>query len=143
MASSNPEKYVQLWDHLVIYSSNICTSHSPRGAGSGKTTLLDFLADRKAQNKTQKLEGQIKINGKPRDASFRHYAAYIQQEDTLVGSLTVRETFMFSAVMTMKNSSPSERQQAVDQIIQTLGLTVCKGNSQWLLYNIQSHCILR
>ena len=43
---------------------------------SGKTTLLDLLADRISSGK---VEGEIRVNGRPRGSTFKHYAAYVQQ----------------------------------------------------------------
>jgi ABC-type multidrug transport system ATPase subunit len=64
---------------MTKYIWQVLTIHS----GSGKTTLLNVLAHRA---------------GVPTDLStFRKLSCYVEQEDALVGSLTVRETLYFAA----------------------------------------------
>lgn len=74
---------------------------------SGKTTLLDVLADRISRGT---IEGEIRVNGRPRGKSFKHYASYVQQEDTLYGTMTVRETFEFVAALTRKREATNEQE---------------------------------
>ena len=65
-------------------------------SGSGKTTLLNVLARRTAATNA-KVEGTILINGCDPSANlFRKVTSYVEQEDALIGSLTVRETISFS-----------------------------------------------
>jgi ABC-type multidrug transport system ATPase subunit len=66
-------------------------------SGSGKTTLLNVLAHRAAvANST--VQHDMRINGTPTHLnSFRKLSCYVEQEDALVGSLTVRETLYFAA----------------------------------------------
>lgn len=66
-------------------------------SGSGKTTLLNALAHRvPAAGATAK--GDIRVNGRDCDAAMlRDISTYVEQEDALIGSLTVRETMMFAA----------------------------------------------
>jgi ABC-type multidrug transport system ATPase subunit len=66
-------------------------------SGSGKTTLLNVLAHRAAvANST--VQQDMRINGAPTHLnSFRKLSCYVEQEDALVGSLTVRETLYFAA----------------------------------------------
>lgn len=60
-------------------------------AGCGKTTLLDMLAGRiDARRKGRSLTGTVKIQPGAR-------MRYVQQEEALVGVLTVRETLVFAA----------------------------------------------
>ncbi len=49
---------------------------SLRISGCGKTTLLDLLANR---IESGVLEGVVKVNGRNRGDTFKHYAAYVQQ----------------------------------------------------------------
>jgi ABC-type multidrug transport system ATPase subunit len=66
-------------------------------SGSGKTTLLNTLAHRAAAAGAT-TRGDILTNGQPIDWSqLRHLSAYVEQEDALIGSLTVRETMDFAA----------------------------------------------
>lgn len=72
-----------------------------RASGSGKTTLLNVLAHRAAIPKAT-VEQDLYINGTPTElASFRQLSCYVEQEDALVGSLTVRETLHFAAQLAL------------------------------------------
>lgn len=72
-------------------------------SGCGKTTLLNVLAHRDAAAGA-KVEGSTMVNGgrQTREA-FRRISSYVEQEDALIGSLTVRETMDFAAKLS--NSS--------------------------------------
>jgi len=66
-------------------------------SGSGKTTLLNTLCHRVAAAGAT-TEGDILTNGQTIDWNhLRHLSAYVEQEDALIGSLTVRETMNFAA----------------------------------------------
>ena len=70
-------------------------------SGSGKTTLLNILAHRAAVPKAT-VRQDLYINGTPTDlTSFRKLSCYVEQEDALVGSLTVRETLYFAAQLAL------------------------------------------
>ena len=89
--------------------------------------MLDFLADRKKNSSKQRLQGTVHVNGQPRGKDFRHYAAYVQQEDTLIGTLTVLETFHFSAALTMRDADKAKRERVVEEALGMLGLAHCKN----------------
>lgn len=66
-------------------------------SGSGKTTLLNTLAHRVATAGAS-TQGEILTNGRVINwQELRHLSAYVEQEDALIGSLTVRETMSFAA----------------------------------------------
>jgi ATP-binding cassette, subfamily G (WHITE), member 2 len=66
-------------------------------SGSGKTTLLNTLAHRVAAAGAT-TSGQILTNGQSIEwQHLRHLSAYVEQEDALIGSLTVKETMDFAA----------------------------------------------
>ena len=70
-------------------------------SGSGKTTLLNVLAHRVAMPKAT-MQQHICINGEPTTlASFRKLSSYVEQEDALIGSLTVSETMYFAAQLAL------------------------------------------
>lgn len=65
-------------------------------SGSGKTTLLNFLARR--DNPGADATGIASVNGDALSLNeFRKMSTYVEQEDALIGSLTVRETMNFAA----------------------------------------------
>lgn len=72
-------------------------------SGSGKTTLLNALAHRKKLDFTT--TGSIAINGIRTTAIsinvFQSISSYVEQEDALIGSLTVRETLDFAARLSL------------------------------------------
>lgn len=70
-------------------------------SGCGKTTLLNVLAHR--TNHGGELEGTTYVNGAvPSLATFRTISCYVEQEDALIGSLTVKETINFAARLAHK-----------------------------------------
>lgn len=75
-------------------------------SGSGKTTLLNALAHRvAAAGATTK--GDTLVNGsKTSLQTIRALSRYVEQEDALLGSLTVRETMMFAARLSLPSYVP-------------------------------------
>lgn len=72
-------------------------------SGCGKTTLLNVLAHRDAAAGA-KVDGMTLVNGVGQSPeAFRRISSYVEQEDALIGSLTVRETMSFAA--RLSNSS--------------------------------------
>lgn len=66
-------------------------------SGCGKTTLLNVLAHRSAATGA-KVEGHRCVNGQVvPTATFKQLSSYVEQEDALIGSLTVKETLHFAA----------------------------------------------
>jgi ABC-type multidrug transport system ATPase subunit len=71
-------------------------------SGCGKTTLLNVLA-RRDVSAGAKVEGSASVNGNnPSLGAFRRLSSYVEQEDALIGSLTVRETMHFAARLAHK-----------------------------------------
>lgn len=66
-------------------------------SGAGKSTLLDILA---RKTKRGSVGGEVFVNGRTvSDAQFRRVVGYVDQEDTLMGTLTVYETVLYSAML--------------------------------------------
>jgi len=66
-------------------------------SGCGKTTLLNVLAHRDAAPGA-KLDGITLVNGVSQSREeFSRISTFVEQEDALIGSLTVRETLDFAA----------------------------------------------
>eukprot|EP00249_Psilotum_nudum_P028883 c38867_g1_i1 orf=180-2312(-) len=92
-------------------------------SGSGKSTLLDALAGRLALNTIQ--TGEVLVNGRRRKLSYGS-AAYVTQEDMLIGTLTVRETVRYSAHLRLPDKMPSsEKDTIVESTILEMGLQDC------------------
>lgn len=70
-------------------------------SGSGKTTLLNVLA-RRAAAAGADVDGDVLINGNTVSTQeFRRISSYVEQEDALIGSLTVQETISFAAQLSL------------------------------------------
>ncbi|BEI83347.1 hypothetical protein CcaverHIS002_0312150 [Cutaneotrichosporon cavernicola] len=66
-------------------------------SGAGKSTLLDILGRRA---KTGTVTGEVYVNGRILESStFRRVAGFVDQEDTLLPTLTVYETVLYSALL--------------------------------------------
>lgn len=92
-------------------------------SGSGKSTLLDALSSRLAANAF--LSGTILLNGRKTKLSFGT-AAYVTQDDNLIGTLTVRETIAYSARLRLPDKMPwSEKQALIESTIIEMGLQDC------------------
>lgn len=92
-------------------------------SGSGKTTLLNAIAHRKAAAGAT-TTGDIIANGQKIDwQKLRQLSSYVEQEDALIGSLTVRETMTFAAGLALSsNTTRSERRRRVETLMASFGL---------------------
>jgi ABC-type multidrug transport system ATPase subunit len=70
-------------------------------SGSGKTTLLNVLA-RRNETPGATVQEALYFNGSKTSLdNFRRISSYVEQEDTLIGSLTVKETLYFAAKLSL------------------------------------------
>ncbi|KAJ6134776.1 hypothetical protein N7523_001098, partial [Penicillium sp. IBT 18751x] len=92
-------------------------------SGSGKTTLLNALAHRVAAAGAT-TTGSILANGQKLSLQLvRDLSGYVEQEDALIGSLTVRETMVFAARLALPSTATKkEAFQRVDDLIKSFGL---------------------
>ncbi|KAL7931407.1 P-loop containing nucleoside triphosphate hydrolase protein [Trichoderma chlorosporum] len=92
-------------------------------SGSGKTMLLNALAHRTAASNAT-TTGNISVNGHQLSLQkIRHLSGYVEQEDALIGSLTVKETVVFAARLSLsKTISKKEAFKRVDDLITAFGL---------------------
>ncbi|KAM9426251.1 broad substrate specificity ATP-binding cassette transporter ABCG2 [Pholidichthys leucotaenia] len=88
--------------------------------GSGKSSFLDVLAARKDP---AGLSGEVLIDGARQPPNFKCLSGYVVQDDVVMGTLTVRENFTFSAALRLPSSiSQKEKEERVNRLIQELGL---------------------
>ncbi|KAF2854342.1 ATP-binding cassette transporter-like protein [Plenodomus tracheiphilus IPT5] len=92
-------------------------------SGSGKTTLLNVLAHR-AATPNATVQQELLVNGAPTNlTTFRKLSSYVEQEDALVGSLTVRETLYFASKLALSNSvTKAERKARIEALLSAFGL---------------------
>ncbi|KAI9011119.1 hypothetical protein BC832DRAFT_590367 [Gaertneriomyces semiglobifer] len=102
------------------YPGRVCAILGPSGAG--KSSLLDILASR---SKRGTVSGEFLVNQREiMKGQYRRMTGYVDQEDCLLGTLTVRETLMFSARLRLPECvSDEEKKERVEQIIELLGLS--------------------
>ncbi len=75
--------------------------------GAGKTTLLNYLSGRQISQNLDK-KGKIFINGVERSqmgGNFSALSAYVQQDDILFQTMTVRECLEFAAKLKLKGTN--------------------------------------
>lgn len=95
--------------------------------GAGKTTLLNYLSGREISKNLVKT-GDIKVNGQDKDSlsNFSAFSAYVQQDDILFQTMTVRECLEFAARLKLVGTE-AEKISRVNYIIATLKLTKCQN----------------
>lgn len=90
-------------------------------SGAGKTTLMDVLSQRKDSGR---IEGHIKVNGRPQGVSFQRETGYCEQNDVHEPTSTVREALLFSARLRQEHDIPdAEKVAYVEQIMELLELS--------------------
>ncbi|XP_065840254.1 protein white-like [Oscarella lobularis] len=95
-------------------------------SGAGKTTLLNVLANQNVSSLY--VDGNVRLNGmEVLGKSLGGVAAYVQQEDLFVGTLTVYEHLRFQAALRMGSEySMDLKMRRVNQVIGDMGLNKCK-----------------
>jgi ABC-type multidrug transport system ATPase subunit len=90
-------------------------------SGAGKTSFLDILARKR---KKGVVEGEFFLNGKSvSDSRFKSVVGFVDQEDTLMPSLTVYETVLYSALLRLpKNMSVAAKKYRVLETLEELGI---------------------
>ncbi|KAJ2661335.1 hypothetical protein IWW48_002488 [Coemansia sp. RSA 1200] len=92
-------------------------------SGAGKTTLLNVLSGRVQGGK---LFGDIKFNGAQRNPhDFKRMLAYVEQDDLMHATLTVRETLTVSARLRLPSDkyTDEEKLKRVDDVMRQLRLS--------------------
>ena len=85
--------------------------------------MLQVLSQRR-RFPTLSADGLLYLNGVAADATeFRRISAYVEQEDALIGSLTVRETLDFAARLSTPGASKKERLRRVAALLAAFGLS--------------------
>ncbi|KAJ5943668.1 hypothetical protein N7516_003836 [Penicillium verrucosum] len=92
-------------------------------SGCGKTTLLNVLA-RRAASAGAKVIGENYVNDAQMDSrNFQRVTSYVEQEDVLIGSLTVQETMKFAADLSLPSSvSKRQRMDRIRTLLEAFGI---------------------
>ncbi|EMC94320.1 hypothetical protein BAUCODRAFT_149488 [Baudoinia panamericana UAMH 10762] len=90
-------------------------------SGAGKTSFLDILARKK---KRGHVSGDFWLNGeKVTDDEFRSVIGFVDQDDTMLPTLTVHETILDSALLRLpKEMSVAAKVQKVEDVERQLGI---------------------
>lgn len=90
-------------------------------SGAGKTTFLDILA---RKNKRGQVSGDFYVNGeKVSDTEFRNVVGFVDQEDTMLPTLTVHETILNSALLRLpRDMNRASKEQRALEVEKELGV---------------------
>ena len=89
--------------------------------GAGKTTLLAAIARRGPVT-----SGDVRYNGEPWSKDLKQRVAFVDQDDVVQGTLSVRETLAYAAAFRMPASSTAaERKARVADVLSMLRLDPC------------------
>lgn len=91
-------------------------------SGAGKTSFLDILA---RKNKRGTVQGNFYVNGeKVNDIKYKSVVGFVDQEDTMLPTLTVHETIMTSALLRLpRDMSRGAKEQRVHEVEKQLGIS--------------------
>ncbi|KAI0380351.1 hypothetical protein F5Y04DRAFT_103952 [Hypomontagnella monticulosa] len=90
-------------------------------SGAGKTSFLDILA---RKNKRGHASGEFFVNGeKVTDTEFKSVVGFVDQEDTMLPTLTVHETILTSALLRLpRGMGRAAKEQRVYEVEKQLGI---------------------
>jgi len=93
-------------------------------SGAGKTTFLDIVTGRK---KIGTICGSLLYDGKEATPHFlRHCTAYVEQFDTLLSTLTVRQMLLYQAELKCNRMEKlASKKERVERLLIELGLENC------------------
>ncbi|TKA52191.1 hypothetical protein B0A53_05035 [Rhodotorula sp. CCFEE 5036] len=92
-------------------------------SGAGKSTFLDAICQRTPSGRSQ---GRVTVNNST-DFSTRELFSFVEQDDALLGVLTVKETVTFAAHLALGPSYPNIADH-IDSTLQSLGLASIANN---------------
>jgi len=123
--NTNKNEEIKLLRNIsgCFYPSEMVAMMGP--SGCGKSTLLDVLAKRKS---TGRVEGALLYGGKEPTQSFlRKNVGYVEQQDTLLGMLTVYEMLLYTVELkTCISVSRGDKEAKAEKLVEQLGLTKCR-----------------
>ena len=95
--------------------------------GAGKTTLLNYLSGRDISTNLKK-DGDVFVNGvnKKQVSNFSAFSAYVQQDDILFQTMTVKECLTFAAKLKLPGPLEGKLKRVAD-LIEKLKLKKCEN----------------
>ncbi|KAL2196337.1 P-loop containing nucleoside triphosphate hydrolase protein [Corynascus similis CBS 632.67] len=103
-----------------VRAGECCAVMGP--SGCGKTTFLNALAQRPVR-KAYHISGQVLINGAQVPGGvFRQVTSMVQDHDTFIGALTVRETLQFASHLAGVSSHRRGDEGRVNALLEAFGL---------------------
>lgn len=96
-------------------------------SGAGKTTFLDILA---RKNKRGTVQGNFFVNGETvDDVEYKNVVGFVDQEDTMLPTLTVHETIMTSALLRLpRDMAITTKEQRVYEVERQLGISAIRDS---------------
>lgn len=98
-------------------------------SGTGKSTLLKIISGR-VSHKELDPSCAISINdGRISECNqLRKLCGFVPQDDDLLPLLTVKETLMYSAKFSLRDSTAKEREERVESLLKDLGLVLVQDS---------------
>ncbi|XP_018443955.1 ABC transporter G family member 23 [Raphanus sativus] len=95
-------------------------------SGTGKSTLLKIISGR-VSHKALDPSSTISINNSRiinnnNNQQLRRLCGFVPQDDDLLPLLTVKETLMYSAKFSLRDSTAKEKEERVESLLRDLGL---------------------
>jgi ABC-type multidrug transport system ATPase subunit len=96
-------------------------------SGAGKSTLLDILA---RKSKSGSVSGKVTINGQQLSGdTYKRIVGFVDQEDTLLSTLTVYETILYSALLRLpREMSYEAKKMRTLETMHELGIMAIKDS---------------
>ncbi len=96
-------------------------------SGAGKSTFLDIIARRR---KKGIVTGKTLVNGRDvLDSDYKRVVGFVDQEDTLMSTLTVYETILYSALLRLpRDMSFEAKRLRTLETMQELGILSIKDS---------------
>ncbi|KAI4201157.1 MAG: hypothetical protein LQ350_003472 [Teloschistes chrysophthalmus] len=110
------------WKDVEVFQKSLTRDVKPTPIISGIQGLA-LAAHRQASSKLA-MRGTLSVNGSSISTkAFQAISSYVEQEESLIGSLTVRETLDFAARLSLPSSvSSHDRRQRVEEMLTSFGL---------------------
>ncbi|KAH8922218.1 P-loop containing nucleoside triphosphate hydrolase protein [Atractiella rhizophila] len=87
-------------------------------SGAGKSTFLDMISKKVSPD-----PGSVLRYNSSTDFDMRHLSTYVEQDDALLGVLTVRETVRYAAILSNSHrTAKAEIDQLVEETLRGMGL---------------------